>query len=377
MGGGIRGYLTVILLLVCLIGAGCSFFSRGGFFKPEKANGDEKLLKELMSDMRPAQGNAESHYLLGCYYEQSGRLEEAKKEFAKTIEIEPGNAAAFNAIGVILDEQGEYVKAREFYSAAIKLSPNLDYAYNNMGYSFLLDGKYEDAIDNFKKAIDLNKDNPRFHSNLALAYAEIGLYESALKEFRVSEGNAIASFNMAQIYNLKGLPEMAEKYYLESAKDLLLTEDLKEVEGEKILSASTLSSNTGYEDMIRIIPSPEKTAPAVARAPQEQKSVVRDIGIEISNGNGVTRMAKKLGAYLRLKGFKVSRLTNAPDFNLAKTKIYYRNGYESTASKLSGAIPGTQRLQERHNFDRDQIRIKLVIGKDLIRYSRQLEKDRG
>ena len=65
----------------------------------------------------------------------------------------------------------------------------------------------------------------------------------------------------------------------------------------------------------------------------------RTIGIEISNGNGASHMARDIAEYLKAKGFTVVRLTNADNFNHAEGSIVFEKEYEELAGQIAGAIP--------------------------------------
>src|SRR4030043_1527102 len=105
---------------------------------------------------------------------------------------------------------------------------------------------------------------------------------------------------------------------------------------------------------------------------QEQTFSSRDqislktVGIEISNGNGVNGMARMIGNYLNEEGIKVVRLTNASNFNHRETTIYYEKGYHESANYLAGCFPSCNNLKEREKLDRPQVKVKILIGKDLI-----------
>jgi hypothetical protein len=94
------------------------------------------------------------------------------------------------------------------------------------------------------------------------------------------------------------------------------------------------------------------------------------VAIEVSNGNGVRRMAKRVGNYLKNKGTKVTRLTNAHHFNFASTKIYYQDKYLHEAYKIAKEIPGFQNMENDNNLRLDNVHIKVLIGKDLISYDK-------
>ena len=98
-------------------------------------------------------------------------------------------------------------------------------------------------------------------------------------------------------------------------------------------------------------------------------------GIEVSNGNGTTGMARKMGDYLKTRGWEVSRLTNANHFNHRVSKIYYQAGYQEAANHLAGQLPAFDGMEETKRFDRPDIKIKLLIGKDQVPYQTSLLKE--
>jgi tetratricopeptide (TPR) repeat protein len=97
-----------------------------------------------------------------------------------------------------------------------------------------------------------------------------------------------------------------------------------------------------------------------------------DFAVEISNGNGINRMARRLGYFLKDKGIKVRRLTNADHFNHKKSEIFYSHGYEAEAKRVEKYLPGQQQLRKTNGFGRSFIKLKVVIGKDIIHFDRQL-----
>ena len=59
------------------------------------------------------------------------------------------------------------------------------------------------------------------------------------------------------------------------------------------------------------------------------------------------------------------RITNDPDFNHPQTRIYFQNGYEEAAVRVADQLPGMQKMEERKRFERPNIHVKVVIGKDI------------
>jgi hypothetical protein len=86
----------------------------------------------------------------------------------------------------------------------------------------------------------------------------------------------------------------------------------------------------------------------------------------VSNGNGIRFMARDVSKYLAKKGYTVRRLTNAETFSHDKTIIYYRNGYLAQANRIGKELPGWSELIKERGINTPNIKIRLVIGKDLV-----------
>ena len=91
-----------------------------------------------------------------------------------------------------------------------------------------------------------------------------------------------------------------------------------------------------------------------------------DLSLEISNGNGVRHMARRVGNLLMDEGFEKPHLTNASHFNHSETKIYYCIGYLQEAYRVAQEIPGYQNMEKVDRLERPEIKVKVLIGKDLI-----------
>jgi hypothetical protein len=86
--------------------------------------------------------------------------------------------------------------------------------------------------------------------------------------------------------------------------------------------------------------------------------------IEVSNGNGVTGMARKVGRFLHGGGYPAARLTNQKPFRVKLTQIQYRDGYQAQAQRLQSSLPGQPAMILSHDMRAD-IGVRLVLGKDI------------
>jgi Flp pilus assembly protein TadD len=346
----------------------------------------EKDLAQFASNMRPAQGNPDSHYLLACYYQERGRHKEAIEEFKKVISIDPNNIKAYNGMGVSYDLMGDFPRAMESYQKALDLNPNVSFVQNNLGYSYILQGNLDEAITAFQKAVALNDQESRVHNNLGLAYAMKDQYDLAMTEFKIAGDEDKAYFNIAQLYYRKGLYEEAKSNY---AKVLTLDPSFTLAQNglaaaEALARISPSSPETREAEIVLTLDRPDfvnqqvtagnQDRTVIVVAGQQNRAVERNfmkgLGIEISNGNGVERMARKMANYLRQNGIKVVRLTNADNFRYLKTRVYYLKGNSEAACHVAYQIPGSPDVEMVKTFDRPNIRIKVLVGKDLIPYQK-------
>lgn len=94
--------------------------------------------------------------------------------------------------------------------------------------------------------------------------------------------------------------------------------------------------------------------------------------LEISNGNGVTGMARALARQIDAPGLRVTRLSNQPGFAVRHTRIEYDAAHVDAARRLAQRV-GSVYLQE---VDRPApANLRLVLGRDLAQRGAMLRLD--
>jgi lipoprotein NlpI len=111
--------------------------------------------------------------------------------------------------------------------------------------------------------------------------------------------------------------------------------------------------------------SEKESSTALQPAQAEALKLTGATQIELSNGNGVRHMARDMGEYLKSKGLKITRLTNASHFSHGKTTIYYCDGYQREAQDVAKEIPTDSDMKEINHLQRPNIKVKVLIGKDM------------
>jgi hypothetical protein len=106
---------------------------------------------------------------------------------------------------------------------------------------------------------------------------------------------------------------------------------------------------------------PTAASPAVAAMPPLEASRV-----EISNGNGIAGMARRVGKWLTTHGIATARLSNQRPYIQQTTVVQYRPGGAEDAERLARAMPGPAHVELRPtpNLRTD---LRVVLGHDWVR----------
>ena len=386
----------------------------GGFGGAQIPQSD---LMQFATTLRPHTQEPETLYQQARHFQNINKHQLALAALEETILADPKSTRAYNAMGVSYDCLQDFRRAVLAYKHALALDPNFADGYNNLGYSYFLQGKLDDALKAFKEAINRQPRNSKYRNNLALAYAKKGDYDRAFAEFRVAGNEARAHYNIAQVYYQTGDFEKA-RHHLDQAStiapDMQLTKTgllasaaladiartpadnasgvphntlpyLVEIDTAgkkklryKIAAASSVSgAPLGPAEEKGIRPSNRHLQPRDLAADPVESKILTEAEVEVANGNGVNRMASRVGTYLASKGLHVTRYTNADHFNFNNTKIYYHDDYLQDAFDVAKHIPGLQNMEKCTRFNRENIKIKVVLGKDLVPYDRLIASEIG
>lgn len=346
---------------------------------------------------------ADGYYQLGRYYQSQQRQEPAIDAYSKALAIDAGHVGTHDALGVIYAGQGKFEQALSEFSAAIAVAPSAARLYNNLGYAYLLQGRQGEAIAAFEKASALDPSNPRTWNNLGLAFAKRGdagrsreafehATELAARPSPVTSSPAAAQRRVAtaasnsEAFTVLRAASSIETHPASDGKapsiatraeaDGFLQPAVEPVIAAVAAAASGAASPVPAADDPATEATIVQTSPAVfelrttivppqASAPRwAEPLATAPYRLEISNGNGVTGMARKVGQLLANGGQPAARLTNQKPFQQGTTEIQYRDGFGVAASALSS------RLSNRPTTVRtDQLRwgidVRLVLGKDL------------
>jgi len=332
------------VLLVVLLTAGCATY-RGVVSAIRFWDSPEPKSAEFFAKIRESKGNLDTIYSLACYFQDRGQHKPAIEEFRRILKADPTYVKAYNGMGVSYDLMGQYPRAIQSYQTALALNPDLDYVYNNIGFSYLLQGKTEAAIEAFEKAVSLNNREKRYRNNLARA--------------KTRENKAAYA-------------EAAEPEPAFHSEELAAAAEAEET---KTTAASRLEESAGVSPMPVDAPAGKIGADKLgnlysAVAEVRDSDALQSLTVEVSNGNGVSHMARLVREYLEKEGLEsLLIISNADHFGYEKTAVYYLGeGRFRTAAEIAKLIPGWQEITESPELKGSRAEIRVVLGKDMIPY---------
>jgi tetratricopeptide (TPR) repeat protein len=285
--------------------------------------------------MQPAFGvqhggvTAEAMVRIGRYFQGQRRYEEAIAAYHEALAQDPALADARNGLGVIYAIQGRLDAAIVQFRAAIAQAPDAAHLRNNLGYALLLRGD-DGAATVFEDALRLDPDNERAQQNLRLAQA--------------AAASLSASLPVAPPRPASAAPDAPDAPQLTIVTPNAVLDAIAPGIYE-LRSAASASAEQAV---------PPRLEAAPQRTPYK---------LEVSNGNGVDSMARRVADFLARHHIAAGRLTNAPTFREPTTYIEYRPGYRAEALALGELLPRAVRAAESITL-RNDVHVRVVIGHD-------------
>lgn len=318
----------------------------------------------------------EALYQLGRYYQGQQRYEQAISAYQKSLAADPAYAEARNGLGVIYSLLGRYAEAIEQFRMAIQQAPAAAHIRNNLGYALYLQGLYVEAAAELEQAVKLDSSDQRAYNNLGLALDKVGEKVKAVQAF-------------TQAANLKNAEEAVtvatpQADVVVPSKDATVRAGTAgAVQSPDSGSSLQLPKDKGIirQASPQQVPVVASQVQAVQLAPgvyelrdgRAERAVaplagganpVNKFRVEVSNGNGVTGMAKRVAGFLREQGYEKARLTNQKTFAVSSSRISYRQGYQDEARLLMEKLPGQPDLVQTEDMRKD-ISVQIVLGKDM------------
>ena len=151
------------------------------------ARGDVQGALGVLDEAVARDSSGQTHFSLGYYLLQAGRIEEAAKHLRRSLDLVPTSANSRFYLAKIRESEGDLGKAEEIYREIVDLRPNHSHAHAALGRLALKDGRFQEAEELLKHSIRLDPDYRQAHYTLGLLYNRTGETEKARVELQKSE----------------------------------------------------------------------------------------------------------------------------------------------------------------------------------------------
>ncbi|UUZ70759.1 LytR C-terminal domain-containing protein [Polaromonas sp. P1(28)-8] len=379
-----------------------------------------------------ADQTAATYYQLGKYHQERGNVDLARAAYAYSVDLDGRQLEARNALAAIHAQQGRLEDAKVLLLQLVAEYPAVAHPYNNLGFVHYLQGNYDAAVATLQRALVLDSENQRTRNNLQAAKVELaklgerpavarapapatmgtqgvlpGEATATITENRKDEMTVTATAASTPAPVTVPVPTAAVQRPAE-----LAVSPAPAPRTQELAVAIPPSVPQARMEVVQVVPNvfelrPKPAVAAVAAiAPviadrQPEKAVVgaatlvpvpvpalatalattsppsvaatKMSRVEVSNGNGITGMAKRIKGVLGRYGIAVSRLTNDRPFKQQDTKIQYRAGYEQAAESLKLALRGHAVVVPVNRLS-GNTDVRLVLGKDAVAHMALIEE---
>ena len=367
-----------LLGAVVLVSAGCASQH------PQQAS----WKVESVFNVSNADRIGEAHYAIGRQHDRVGAWHLAAASYRKAVAADPQNVEAHNALGVALSRAGRHEEAQAALREALALDPERAHLRSNLGNVLLRAGRTHEAIVELKQAVLQDPRDAVALANLRLALSRsdpaaapgnnagpvsaVATLTDAPPE-KSPPPSVATSVSSAAIRPL--VPGQSPAPALEMASTSPRAQppmalQVIDVPTVASLEAPTTLSSGDAPTLLSSAEAPRPAAavttwPVTAEAQPPSPAFGRQPRIEISNGNGVTGMAARLGAFLRANGLvRQAVLSNASSFTTTTTVVQYRPGFRDAALRIAAGAPYRMELAPAAEGVL-QADIRVVLGRDV------------
>ena len=162
--------------------------------------------KQSTSGMTPADMTA--RFDLALKEHQKGKLEKARRLYAKILKAAPQHADTLHMLGLLEHQAGENAAAIKLFHRATGAGPASSELYTNLGSALQADGNAREAVAAFRQAIVINPGFMLAYNNMGNALRATGDMDAALNAFQqaigIAPNYALAHFNLGDLLHAQG-----------------------------------------------------------------------------------------------------------------------------------------------------------------------------
>ncbi len=278
------------------------------------------------SAVTQATSSSDALYTLGRTAHGAGQIALAGQHYVQTLKMAPDHVGALNGLAVIYAQTDRTDEALKLFARASALAPISAHIRNNTGYALMRDGRLDEAEVALNKARELDPSNAQTQQNLALLASAKAKHQSA--------GQALQSES--------GDPD--------GPRLVVVAPNVFELQAPTRAAAEVVGPAQGTS-----APS-GKDRPAGA--------VLHGVRLEVSNGVGINKLARRTADRLATDGVVTARLTNALPYRQIRTEIQFVAGQSLAVQTLQSRMPVATRAVPVNRLSAG-VQLRLVLGRDM------------
>src|SRR3990167_6158862 len=344
-----------------------------------------------VSAVSPAMPSNEALYTMGRAAHGAGQLALAAQRYEQVLKRAPDHVGALNALAVIYAQSDRTDEALKLFVRASNLALGVALVHNNTGYALLRAGRLDEAERALKQARELDPSNLQTQQNLALLAraqaerqpavraVESGAEDKAAPRLVVESPNVFElqmpasaqaaaagpiENNDASSGSVAGAGEKAAPTLVAVAPNVYalqapvtLATGIRAATNPVQVAAGPFGRN--------LSPAPALSAEVMLRlAEMAARAELRGVRLEVSNGVGISNLARRTADRLATEGVLTARLTNAKPYRQAKTEIQFVTGQAPAAQALQSRLPVAARAVPASRLNAG-VQLRLVLGHDV------------
>lgn len=334
---------------VCLLGTllGCAPLRPGAplagidMTRPRNQASSVPVKVAPVSGVSLALPSTDAVYAMGRSAHGAGQLMLAGQRYSDVLKMAPDHVGALNALAVIYAQSDRIDEALALFRRASDLTPGAAHVHNNAGYALLHVGRFEEAELELKMALELDPVNVLTLQNLALVVTGKAARQAMGSLAQPDAGHEAGPHLVVVAPNVFELQVPAST----------VVDAAGRVPGD----AANLSAKDSSSANVQVKP---------VVASMSVSAELRGVRLEVSNGVGITRLARRTADRLATEGVLTARLTNAQPYRQAKTEIQFVTGHAQAAQALQSRMPAVVHAVPASRLSAG-VQVRLVLGHDM------------
>jgi len=306
-----------------------------------------------------AMPSSDALYTQGLAAHGAGLLTLASQRYVQALKIAPTHLGALNALAVIYAQTDRTDEALKLFAYAVELAPASAHIRNNNGYALLRAGRLDEAEIALNKARELDPNNAQTQQNLALLATARATQAAAAPAVQADVAAADAGVESGPrlvavapgVFEFQVPPSGNGSAGTSAVAAAPVQQAAASITDKRLTPPSAIST----EFMPRLAAMPANIAAS---------DELRGVRLEVSNGVGITRLARRTADRLATEGVKTARLTNAKPYRQVKTEIQYLANQIQAVQALQSRLPvATLAVPAKHL--NAGVQVRLVLGRDI------------